>query len=92
MRLRGNYDVRLSADLLFKNEKLGLAFSSGQLRLGSANAVNQNLPGLSLVGSLKGFDLHDWRNIYTQFSTKTTNTSLLNKLRIINITIDKFSF
>lgn len=92
MRLRGNYDARLSADLLFKNEKQGLAFSSGQLRLGSANAVNQNLPGLSLVGSLKGFDLHDWKDIYTQFSTTQTNTSLLNKLRIINITIDKFSF
>ena len=92
IRLRGNYDVRLSADLLFKNDKEGFVFNSGQLRFGSATAVNQNLPGLSIVGSLKGFDVHDWKNIYTRISSGQSKASLLSKLRIINITIDKLNF
>lgn len=92
MHLRGKYDNRLSADLLFKNSKEGYAFDSGQLRLGSANAVNQKLPGLSVVGVLKGFDLQEWKDIYNQFSSAKTDSSLLNNLRIINVTIEKFSF
>ncbi|WP_454782589.1 YhdP family protein [Legionella sp. WA2022007384] len=92
MRLRGNYDKRLSADLLFKNTKEVYAFDSGQVRLGAANAVNQKLPGLSIVGVLKGFDLHEWRDVYNQFSSPKTGASLLNNLRIINVTIDKLSF
>lgn len=92
MRLRGNYDVRLSADLLFKKDKQGLTFNSGQLRFGSVNAVNQNLLGLSVVGSLKSFDVQQWKDIYTQLSSVQTKAPLLNKLRIINLTIDKFSF
>ncbi|KTD06601.1 transmembrane protein [Legionella gratiana] len=92
MRLRGNYDTRLSADLLFKDDKQGLAFNSGQLRFGSENAVNQNLPGLAVVGSLKGFDFHDWKEIYAQFASTQAKAPLLNKLRIIHVTIDKLSF
>ncbi len=92
MRLRGNYDNRLSADLMFKNTKEGYAFDSGQLRLGSANAVNQRLPGLSVVGVLKGFDLQEWKDVYSQFSSAKTGSTILNNLRIINVTIDKFSF
>ncbi len=92
MRLNGNYDNRLSADLLFKNAKEAYVFDSGQVRLGSANAVNQKLPGLSIVGVLKGFDLHAWKDVYNQFSSPKTGASLFNNLRIINVTIDKLGF
>ncbi|MBI2785462.1 MAG: TIGR02099 family protein [Legionella longbeachae] len=91
MRLRANYDSRLSADLLFKNAKEVFAFNSGQLRLGSANAVNQNLPGLSVVGTLKAFDLEDWKDIYNRFSSGESDFSLLSKIRIIHLTIEKIS-
>lgn len=92
MRLRGNYDNRLSADLLFKNTKGAYAFDSGQVRLGSANAVNQKLPGLSIVGALKGFDLQEWKDVFNQFSSPKAGASLLNNLRIINVTVDKLRF
>ncbi|MGL5742239.1 MAG: YhdP family protein [Legionella sp.] len=92
MRLSGSYDKRLGADLLFKNTKEGFVFDSGQIRLGNTNASNQNLPGLSIVGSLNDFDVHEWRDVYARFSSAQTNTSLLNNLRIINVTLDKFSF
>lgn len=92
IRIRGHYDKRLSSDLLFKNSKEGYAFDSGQLRLGSENAVNQNLPGLSVVGTLPGFDLEEWKEIYNQFSSAKTDSSILSNLRIINVTIEKFGF
>ncbi|STY29088.1 transmembrane protein [Legionella wadsworthii] len=92
MNLRGNYDNRLSTNLLFKNSTEGYSFDSGQLRLGSGTAVNQKLPGLSIVGILKGLDIQEWKKIYNQFSSENTAGSLLSNLRIINITIDNLSF
>jgi len=67
IRLKSNYDDRLSTDLLFKSISGALSFDSGQLLLGSADAVNQKIPGLAVVGSLKGFDLNDWKEVYSQF-------------------------
>lgn len=92
MRVRGNFDKRFSADLLFKNNKEGYAFNSGQLRLGSATAVNQNLPGLSVIGTLKGFEFQEWKEVFNQFSSAKTDNSILANLRIIHITIEKLNF
>lgn len=92
IRLKANYDGRLSSDLLFKTKDGVFDFDSGQLRLGSASALNQKLPGLAVVGSLKGFDLQEWKDIYTKFSSAHSNTSLMSKLRIIHVTVDKLSF
>ncbi|WP_050805596.1 YhdP family protein [Legionella drancourtii] len=92
IHLKSNYDNRVSSDLLFKTTNGVFDFDSGQIRLGSANAVNQKLPGLAVVGSLKGFDLSEWKDIYTQFSTAPTNSTLMSRLRIINVTLDKLSF
>lgn len=92
MSLRGNYDNRLSTNLLFKNSTEGYSFDSGQLRLGSGTAVNQKLPGLSIVGILKGLDIQEWKKLYNQFSSENTAGSILSNLRIINITIDNLSF
>ncbi|WP_428411394.1 YhdP family protein [Legionella sp.] len=92
IRLKSNYDARLSTDLLFKMTNGALDLDSGQIRLGNAKALNQKLPGLALVGSLTGFELDEWKTVYNQYTaTQNTGPSLLNKLRIINVTLDKFS-
>ena len=44
------------------------------------------------MGILKDFNLEPWKKLYSRFATTTTNFSLLKKLRIIHITIDKLSF
>ncbi|WP_415073207.1 YhdP family protein [Legionella sp.] len=90
--LKSNYDDRLSSDLLFKTINGALGFYSGQVRLGSTPVGNPKLPGLAIVGSLKGFDLGEWKNVYTQFSSAKTNANFANKLRIINVTLDKLRF
>jgi len=92
IRLRANYDARLSTDILFKPSKEAYELDSGQLRFGSASALNQKKPGLAVVGVLKGFDLQEWKDVLMRFSTEQANSSLLNKLRIINVKLDKLTF
>lgn len=92
IRISGNYDRRLSADLLFQNSKTGFGFTSGQINLGHAKAINQNKPGLSVTGTLKGFDLGEWKQFWSEFNTAKTDFSLLDKLRYIQVTVDKLSF
>jgi uncharacterized protein (TIGR02099 family) len=90
IRLRANYNKHLSTDLLFGGK--GFDLISGQIRLGSALAVNQNKPGIAVVGSLEGFDLTEWKKVLIQFSTPTVNSSILSKLRIIHVTLNRFTF
>ncbi len=92
IQMLANYDNRLSSDLLFKAVNGALDFDSGELRLGDDKAANQKQPGLMVVGSLKGFDLTEWEEVYKQFSTESGQSLLINKLRAVNITLDKFSF
>lgn len=93
LRLASNYDHRFSTDLLFKTTHGVFDLDSGQIRLGSANAVNQRASGLTVTGSLKGFDLTEWKRLYKQYAPAQNNSSMLfNKLKSIHVTLDKFSF
>ncbi|KTD32437.1 transmembrane protein [Legionella moravica] len=92
IRLRSNYNGRLSSDVLMQVNKGGLVFKSGQIRLGSSEAIYQEKPGLSVVGTLDGFDLYEWKKVYDSFATEQTGSSLLAQLRIINVTLGKLSF
>ncbi len=92
IRLRSNYNNKLSSDLLLQNNKGVFELQSGQIRLGSANALHQDKPGLAIEGSLDGFDLQAWKEIYNKFSATGTNSPLLEKLRIINVTLGKLTF
>ncbi|MGC1181441.1 YhdP family protein, partial [Legionella sp.] len=92
IRVKSNYDNRISTDFLYKKSNGIFDFDSGQVKLGSSNAINQKFSGLSIEGSLKGFDLNQWKEMYTQFSSAATNTTFMNRLRLINVTLDKFSF
>lgn len=92
IRLRANYNNRFSADLMFEGKKTGFDLSSGQIRLGSALALDQNQPGITVVGTLDGFDLQEWKKMLSQWSTTTGNSTFLDKLQLIDITLDKFTF
>lgn len=92
IRLRANYDGRLSTDIWFQERKAAFELKSGQVRLGSAHALDQNKPGLAVVGTLKGFDLQAWKEVLAQFPADKTNSYLMHKLRIINVTLGKLTF
>ncbi|KTD59030.1 transmembrane protein [Legionella shakespearei DSM 23087] len=91
IRIRSRYNERVSSDLLFKESKGAFDFHSGQIRLGSTNAVNQKIPGLEIIGALDGFDVQQWKKVFTQFSGQSSHFILLNKLRIIDLKLNKLS-
>lgn len=92
LRLRANYNNRLSTDIFFRDKKEAFEIKSGQIRLGSAQALDQNKPGLALVGTLYGFDLQEWKKVIDKFSTDQTSNSFLPQLRIINVKMGKLTF
>ena len=92
IRVQANYNGRLSGDILFQDNKGVYDLKSGQIRLGSAYALDQKKPGLALVGSLDNFNLQKWNDVVAQFSTQKSNSILFNKLRIINVSLENLTF
>lgn len=90
--LRAQYADQLSADLLFKERNGALDLQSGELRLGHQEALNRNKAGLSVVGDLRGFDVDEWKKVFTQFSKMKSSSSLLNKLKKIHVKLDKLTY
>lgn len=92
LRIKTNYNSRLSADILLQDNKSGFEITSGQISLGNAQALNQNKPGLALVGLLDGFNLHEWSRVVNKFSSRQTEDGLLSHLRRINVKVNKVTF
>ncbi|HDS3847342.1 TPA: hypothetical protein QHY93_003023, partial [Legionella pneumophila] len=92
LRLRVNYNGRLSTDLLMQKQKGMFKLKSGQIRLGSAQAVNQDHPGLGIAGTLDGFDLQAWKEVINRFSKENVNPSLLSLVNIIDVKMSKLNF
>lgn len=65
---------------------------SGQIRLGSAQAVNQDHPGLGIAGTLDGFDLQAWKEVINRFSKENVNPSLMSLVNIIDVKMSKLNF
>lgn len=91
IRIRSRFNERVSSDLLFEESKGDFDFHSGQIRLGSNTAVNQKIPGLEIVGTLEQFDLQEWKKVFAQFAGQSSNFILLNKLRIIDLKLNKLN-
>lgn len=92
VRVRANYNARLSTDFMLTNTKSGFDFKSGQIQLGNAYALDQNKPGLAIAGTLDGFDLQEWKNVLAKFPNTQVNSSLISKLSTINVTLNKLTF
>jgi uncharacterized protein (TIGR02099 family) len=92
IRLRADYNGRLSTDLWFDESKGIFDLYSGQIRLGSADAINQKIPGVAVVGALDAFNLQEWQAVFEQFSSPNSKSPFLEKLRIIDVTMNKLSF
>ncbi len=91
-RLRADYNKRLSTDTLFElNDKGTFVLKSGQIKLGAMTAVDQKNDGLTLAGSLEGFDLWQWKNIVDRYSSDESRSTMLNKLKNIDLTMNRLT-
>ncbi|TAL62362.1 MAG: TIGR02099 family protein, partial [Legionella sp.] len=89
IRFKANYNNKLSADIYFDEDKGAFVLQSGEVKLGAAHALDQKKPGLGVVGSLDGFDLPEWKKVFSQLSEGQSNSALLKKLRIIDVKLGK---
>lgn len=86
VRLRFNYDNRLSSDLLFTGPKGAFELQKGRIILGNASNVGQEQQhGLQIVGSLPDFDLQQWLSVKEKISKNTDQRGLPGALNLINI-------
>lgn len=94
VRLRSEYNNRISTDILFKpDDKDSFDLKSGQIRLGSAPALDQKTPGLSVVGSLNDFDLAQWIGVFSGLTSdaSASSVSMLTKVKSVNLVLTKLS-
>ncbi|MBA3537581.1 MAG: TIGR02099 family protein [Tatlockia sp.] len=86
VRMRLNYDNRLSSDLSFSSSKDLFELKEGEIRLGSADSkLKHSRPGLQLVGSLDSFDLQSWLDIKAKLPQIKVESRFMNALNLIDI-------
>lgn len=93
LRLKANYNQKLSTDIWFEqNKNKEFVLKSGQISLGADPAVDQKTPGLAITGSLDGFNIEQWNHVVRQFSSKKNSSSFFSKLRHFNLKLKRFVF
>lgn len=92
IRFKSNYNNRLSTDFTFGSQDGAFAFKSGQVRLGSAAALDQMKPGLGIVGTLVGFDLQAWKKVFMSLHEESTHVHWLDYLRTVHVKLGELAF
>ena len=87
VRLRFNYDDRLSSDLWFVPRKQSLTLDKGGIRVGNAQALLQKKAGLHVVGSLPTFDLQQWSDVWAKMPTNLSSSALINTIDAVDMTL-----
>ena len=89
MRLRINYDNRLTTDLLYNSSSKYITLDRGEIRIGNGEAAPQKEKGLKVSGKLALFDEKQWASVAEKFPSSESNTSLMSTIRWIDMTVDK---
>lgn len=72
--LSSNYNHLLSTYLHWSHQAQGFKFHSGEIRLGSAQAVRQEQQGLHLIGTIPYFDFNQWQGLLPTSDSNTENS------------------
>lgn len=89
VRMRFNYDNRLSSDISFSSTKDAFELKKGEIRLGAdGQKLKPNHKGLKLVGTLASFDLQSWLDTKTKLFKINEKSRLIDALNLVDL---KFS-
>lgn len=72
VRLKMNYENRLSTDLWFVGGSSGLKLSRGEVVLGEGKAILSDKPGASIRGSFDRFEWTPWATVFDKLSSSQT--------------------
>jgi uncharacterized protein (TIGR02099 family) len=90
MRLRLQYDDRLSADLLLQVLKKKLALNRGDIHIGGRGALAPNEKGLKLSGRWAEFDVKRWNAVMAKLP-RDPSSPLLDSIRWVDMSFDTFN-
>ncbi len=85
VRLRFNYDNRLSSDLWFAAKKGSFTLDKGGVQIGSAQALWQKQPGLQVVGSLPTLDVQQWHEVWSKLPTSLSSSTLIDHIQFVDM-------
>lgn len=92
VRLRFNYDNRLSSDLLFSGSKADFELQKGEIRLGSGDAQESKQRGVQVIGSLPYFDLQQWLAIQAKLPGVSGKSTLIDVINRVDIKLHETKF
>ncbi|MDP1604791.1 MAG: YhdP family protein [Legionella sp.] len=89
LRVRINYNDRVSSDLWFSGPKGKFYLEKGEIRLGSGQALWQKQQGLQVVGVLPLFDLQQWKTALSKLPTVVSDKNLLSAIHFVDVILKK---
>lgn len=92
IRVRFDYDDRLSSDLWFDRTKQSFSLRKGEIRLGSGHAVEPKKDDVLLVGSLPSFDLQQWYATLSKIPADTRTPNLAEHIRFVDVKLGMAKF
>jgi uncharacterized protein (TIGR02099 family) len=89
MRVRLDYDSRLSADLRVDLLKSRMSLNRGEIHLGAGSAVSPKEKGIKISGTLPLLDVLKWRKALSIFSTESSSASFVDSVKWIDLAIGR---
>ena len=89
IRLRLDYENRLSSDLSLTESNGAFLVEKGAIHIGGGNEPVQKKSGLQVVGTLVNLDIQQWRDIFAKWPSNPSSSKLLDNLQFVDMTLDK---
>lgn len=91
MRLRVDYDKRLSTDLWYELTQKKSELSRGDILIGRGVASSPKENGLKISGQLPTFDDKKWKAAFAKIPADPSGPSLLDSVRWVDMTFGKLN-
>jgi uncharacterized protein (TIGR02099 family) len=92
MRLRTDYDNRLTSDLWFAGGKNSFQLQKGTIRLGNKPLSHPNQAGVQILGELDHVDVRPWLDVFSNLSLASNEKGIKDALSFIDLVIKKITF
>lgn len=87
LRMRFNYDNRISSDFWFNSTKDSLDLERGQIQVGNENVSWKKQPGIQIVGSLPVLDVQKWQDVMAKLPSDISSPTLLDNFQSVDMAL-----
>lgn len=87
LRMRLNYDNRLSSDLWYTSTKGNLVLSNGKIQIGSNPITWKKMSGIQVMGDIPALDVTQWQQALDKIPTNASSPNLLDNVQFFDLRI-----